>query len=115
MAKEKKLIPAPLDEKNVTTDFIETDIYNFGECVERIRKRTHRYVGFRDDMVLEVEYNSSDNYLHCHFDNPEQGATLRLKEWMEQMNTDENSNVMVTTDSRSIHNVLFRFWFKEDE
>lgn len=50
-----KLIPAPIDEKNITTDWIE-DIFEFSSCAQNGNK----YVGFINDapVMCVVEGNS---------------------------------------------------------
>ena len=51
---EKKLIPAPIDEKNVTTDWIAEIFDNCGDCVRSNKK----FVGFVNDSVCFCEYSN---------------------------------------------------------
>lgn len=110
---EKNLVPAPLDEKNVVTDFIECDILAEG-CAHRQEGRRHVYVGFYEGCPLLVEYWHGDNYLRCRFVGDDyRGKTLRLEQMLTAGNDDPATNVCVTSQ-RTVNSLLLRFWFKPE-
>lgn len=113
---EKKRLPAPLDEKNVVTDFIE-DIFVDG-CAHQQEGNHHTYMGFYQGCPLLVEYTYGDNYLYCRFvygmRKRKPGMTLKLEQQIAACNSDAGQNVCVTSQ-RSLDHVTFQFWFKDEE
>ena len=115
--KQKKPIPAPLDEKNVVTDFIECDIFLEG-CAHQQQRGRHTYVGFYEGCPLLVQYTHGDNYLYCRFvqgmEERTPGMTLKLEQMLTAPNSDPDTNIHVTSQ-RAIDHVTFQFWFKDEE
>lgn len=72
---EKKLIPAPIDNKNVTTDWIEEIFDNFGDCISSGNK----FTGFVKDSVCCCEH--INNHLFWHI--PQNFAKDAKASWDE--------------------------------
>lgn len=72
---EKKLIPAPIDEKNVTSDWIAEIFDNCGDCV----MHDNKFTGFVKDSVCCCEY--INNHLFWHI--PQNFAKNARESWDE--------------------------------
>lgn len=95
---EQKLIPAPLDEKNVTTDWIEDifDDYQYAECSSRnaavgFINKCPVYVNWHDNAifwrVIENNINNYDETLEIikirlkEFEDPQSGLVSNIQSW----------------------------------
>lgn len=65
---EKKLVKCLLDEKDICTDWIYSEIYD-NEVInsEHVSYPNHAILGFFNDCLLETKWSASSNYLDCQF------------------------------------------------
>lgn len=62
---EKKLIPAPIDNKNIVEDF--TDDFHFGEFVEHVENRVHRQAFWICGALCVISYEFGNNWFDFQF------------------------------------------------
>lgn len=109
--KEKELIPAPFDEKNVSTDWIQ-DVFDNQSCVWNGQKA----IGFINNHPVLVAW--SDNILLWQFplvtDIEEFGDLAVLRDRLKIYEDDPDNN-FVTKDS-IVGNLLMQkyYWKNED-
>ena len=108
---ENKLIPAPIDNKNVMTDWIE-EIFDFQTAVRR--KKT--MVGFIADEPAVARWN--DNVLIWTFP---LWPTLTiedskpLEELKKRLKVYDDANVeLITIDNVDRHSLMQKFFWKKD-
>ena len=63
--KEKELIPAPIDNKNIVEDF--TDDFHFGEFVETVENRVHRQAFWKCGALCVISYEFGNNWFDLQF------------------------------------------------
>ena len=109
---KEELIPAPVDNKNVATDWIE-DIFDFQTCVRN--KKTA--VGFIADEPAIVSW--ADNVILWSFPlvvSPIFG-TARLEELKKRLKIYDDENPELVTDYEVVGNLLMQkfYWNNEEE
>ena len=62
---EKKLIPAPIDNKNILEDF--TDDFHFGEFVEHVENGVHRQAFWVSGALCVMSYEFGNNWFDFQF------------------------------------------------
>ena len=84
-----KPIIAPIDGKNVCSDWIE-DCFDYSSCSFTERKSEHRYLGFKDDVPVYCHYTFGANVLvwqmigdakDCDIENAKSSLMDTLKEY----------------------------------
>lgn len=114
---EEKLIPAPIDEKNITSDWIE-DIFDnccFGG------KKNNIYVGFIKNCVVLCEYN--DNVINWKVEsecfNKEEARKSAFNELRKRLKTiDKESFDLVVKYSpfdKDVTCLTQSFFFKDED
>ena len=61
----KELIPAPIDNKNVVTDF--TDDFHYGEFVESAEHGVHRQAFWKCGALCVISYEFGNNWFDIQF------------------------------------------------
>lgn len=124
MPVDNHLISAYLNEKDVTTDFIEDELYLEG-CSHHIRQRIHHYVGFYNGCVLQVSYFHGDNAMYCslipaHAMGSSEGAPEQMNHaeklllaYMQKPNSD-GGNLVVRVSKRAPYTYRFDFYFRPE-
>lgn len=62
---EKKLIPAPIDNKNIMEDF--TDDFHEGDFVEHVENRVHRQAFWKCGALCVISYEFGNNWFDIQF------------------------------------------------
>lgn len=107
---EKKLIAAPIDEKNVTSDWIETIFDYFNIVVGG--KRNNTYLGFVDDVPVIAEINA--NHIKWSSINGNMPAMLEIR--LKEYETDADELNLFSVIEKEGNNVIFQsFYFKEED
>lgn len=65
MMEEKKLIPAPIDNKNIMEDF--TDDFHEGDFVEHVENRVHRQAFWKCGALCVISYEFGNNWFDIQF------------------------------------------------
>ena len=112
---DKNLVPAPIDNKNVTTDWIP-EIFDFGDCTTvNCKDSQWRVCGYVNCELVECIYYHGGNKvywsiyaLYSVLDNTKAELMKRLKKY----ETDE-SNIYSEFDEKET-SVCQKFYWKED-
>ena len=108
---------APIDEKNVCSDWVE-DVFSYSGCVFTQKKSQHRYMGFVDDVPLYCHYTNGTNVLVWQFvgdakDCDVQSAQSTLMKTLKEYD-DANPELLqeFTTEGNTIYQ---SFYWNPDE
>lgn len=112
---EQKLIPAPLDEKNVTTDWISDIFDGYGDYVECQNRNCG--VGFVNDCPVFVSWH--DNVLtwrivENNINNYEQTVDVIKKRLKEYEVDDPDIGIFSTIESYGSSAIRQKFYFKDE-
>lgn len=100
----KKVIPCPINEKDLCSDTLFDGLFDNSQYVER----GNRYVGFICDNIAKVEYNN--NFVHMSFENSlHDRETKQIEEWAREIEDSYNEN-LIDEDVRL--NVRFKVFAK---
>ena len=84
-----KIIPCPINEKDLCSDTLFDDLFDNSEYVER----GNRYVGFICDKVAKVEYDN--NYVRILFESTiHDRETKQIEEWARTIEDNYNENLI---------------------
>ena len=115
---EKKLMPAPIDNKNVCEDF--TDVFHCNDYVEHSVNRVVKQAFWDDGNLWVVAYRFGFNWFHVHLvqeGRDWKSSARRMKDAILSLNESENIMVEVLGDVEQDMRDFFRctFWFKPEE
>ena len=108
---EKKLIPAPIDGKNVTTDWIEEI---FDNCGDRVRNG-NKFTGFVKGSVCCCQHLSNNLFWHINKDFAE-NAKDSWDELIRRLKEHDTPSLVVKYDESMKDDLLLlqRFFFCAD-
>lgn len=109
--KEKKLIPAPIDNKNVTTDWIE-EVFDYQTCIWGKRESA---IGFIHDRPVVAEW--SENNLFWKFVEEESiDGSDHLEELRKRLKVYDDANPELVESHNVIGNYFWQkfYWKNED-
>ena len=111
MAKNRMI--APIDEKNVTSDWI-CEVFDDCECTQTQKKSMCKYCGFIDGEVVMCSYHIGNNEIvwYCLSENPgDEQTTLikRLQSWES-----EESTIFSEIEKKG-NTISQRFYFKDED
>lgn len=108
---EKKLIPAPIDGKNVTTDWIEEIFDNCGDCV----RNGNKFTGFVKGSVCCCQHLSNNLFWHINKDFAE-NAKDSWDELIRRLKEHDTPSLVVKYDESMKDDLLLlqRFFFCTD-
>lgn len=114
---EKKLIPAPIDNKNVCEDF--TDVFHFGDFVEHSANRVIKQAFWEDGNLWVVAYRFGFNWFHIHLVQEGRNwkaSAQRVKNGILSLNDSQNIMVEILGDVEQDMKDFYRctFWFKPE-
>lgn len=110
---KEKLIPAPLDEKNVTTDWID-DIFDDSRCIQN---GSGTYTGFVEDSVCSclVGRHTIIWEINSNYSRDAEKSYNELEKRLKAIDN-ENPDLVVKYDT-SMKEMLFlgqKFYFKDE-
>lgn len=119
MTQEPKRIPAPLDEKNVTTDWIEECLpenpYNI--AIDGFSRYGDRWAAFfRYNCLWEARYRMGDNQVVI-FLRSRRGAKVleRMCSYLKDEVFTNLDDLKVSISSRNGNAVVISFWWETEE
>ena len=102
----KKLIPAPIDNKNILEDF--TDDFHYGECVETVENGIHRQAFWKCGALVVLDYEFGNNWFSFQFvHTAEQQSRAAAREIAEVMSS-YRENYIIKEGPGGIYLIYFK-------
>lgn len=116
--KVRKLIPAPIDNKNVLEDF--TYVLHADEYIETRRDGVVKQAYWDDGNLWVVVYQFARNWFHVHLIQEGrnwQASARRMKDGIESLEQSEGITVTIHGDVEVDMKDFYRctLWFKPEE